>query len=564
MDLSQCLDDFPGPVDRMYQFKNDPNPQGLYNEAHRLALEELISGGRDGFLEFLKKEKIPNFLSDDEIRRIVHSANEPKRVSLAGDGGVLEQSITSSLDCSSVTYFPEVSDTEPPHLEIGWPAFTSNSYRGVTRAVAHFQPSYGECIYSCKEAARRMIKSAKEDLQEACTKRRVPVYILLDQSCLPSFLQMCKSLNVRLDELQQMRVRTITGVTYFTRSGAKIVGKVHERFMLIDGNRVATGSYRFTWTDGRLNSSNLLELSGQVSEHFDEQFRILYAQSKPLNPKAPSSCWNSGVYDHLTTKLPAVHEVPLANLLGVEPCRLSSTPNRAKPAIVPPGGEDSERLKDSRVSEASTIGEEPPKMEDWLQDPDPVEGGHPAVTADAPTAAAVGAPGCTQTEKAAEEPTTTCHAFTQTNVLTVDCDAQTDVLSKEYTQSSMTSSTGSSTQTNSQENSAAPVPSSQASPRKTDALKCSPLKNPDSSQSPDGSLRVCFLKLSKERQYHYSTIRAKLDHMVSLLSHRRELVGLTFNPRSYNHRKMQEHNPHALRFRGGAAMPSLTVPNRLK
>ncbi|KAK1156159.1 protein FAM83D-like [Acipenser oxyrinchus oxyrinchus] len=578
MALSQCLDDFPVPVHRMYQFKNDFNPQELYNETHRLALEELISGGRDGFLEFLKKEKIPNFLSDDEIRRIVHSADVPKWVSLAGDEGGLEQSITSSLDCSSVTYFPEVSDIEPPHLEIGWPAFTGNSYRGVTRAVAHFQPSYGECIYSCKEAARRMIKSAKEvialvtdsltdldifkDLQEACTKRRVPVYILLDQSCLPSFLQMCKSLNVRLDELQQMRVRTITGVTYFTRSGVKIVGKVHERFMLIDGNRVATGSYRFTWTDGRLNSSNLLELSGQVSEHFDEEFRILYAQSKPLNPKAPASCRNSGVYDHLATKLPAARELPLGNLLGVEPCRLSSTPNRAKPAIVPPGGEDSERPKNSRVSEASTIGEEPPKMEDWLQEPDPVEGGHPADTL---TEAAIGAPGRTQTEKAAEEPTTTCHAFTQTNVLTVDCDAQTDVLSMESTQSSVMSSTASSTQTNSQESSAAPVPSAQVSPPHViDALKCSPPKNPDSSQSPDGSLRICFQKLSKERQYHYSTIRAKLDHMVSLLSHRRELVGLTFNPRCYNRRKMQEHNPHALRFRDGALMPCLTVPNRLK
>ncbi|KAK6479401.1 protein FAM83D-like [Huso huso] len=538
MALSQCLDDFPVPVHRIYQFKNDFNPQELYNETHRLALEELISGGRDGFLEFLKKEKIPNFLSDDEVRRIVHSADVPKWVSLVGDEGGLEQSITSSLDCSSVTYFPEVSDIEPPHLEIGWPAFTGNSYRGVTRAVAHFQPSYGECIYSCKEAARRMIKSAKEvialvtdsltdldifkDLQEACTKRRVPVYILLDQSCLPSFLQMCKSLNVRLDELQQMRVRTITGVTYFTRSGVKIVGKVHERFMLIDGNRVATGSYRFTWTDGRLNSSNLLELSGQVSEHFDEEFRILYAQSKPLNPKAPASCRNSGVYDHLATKLPAARELPLGNLLGVEPCRLSSTPNRAKPAIVPPGGEDSERPKDSRVSEASTIGEEPPKMEDWLQEPDPVEEGHPA---DTPTEAAIGAPGHTQTEKAAEEPTTTCHAFTQTNVLTVDCDAQTDVLSKESTQSSVTSSTASSSQTNSQESSAAPVPLPQASPpHTTNALKCSPPKNPDSSQSPNGSLRVCFQKLSKERQYHYSTIRAKLDHMVSLLSHRRQLV----------------------------------------
>lgn len=41
-----------------------------------------------------------------------------------------------------------------------------------------------------------------------------------------------------------MRVRNITGNTYYTRSGAKIVGKVHEKFMLIDGIRVTTGSYR--------------------------------------------------------------------------------------------------------------------------------------------------------------------------------------------------------------------------------------------------------------------------------------------------------------------------------
>lgn len=42
-----------------------------------------------------------------------------------------------------------------------------------------------------------------------------------------------------------MRVRSITGATYFLRSGAKLTGQVHERFMLIDGNRVATGSYRY-------------------------------------------------------------------------------------------------------------------------------------------------------------------------------------------------------------------------------------------------------------------------------------------------------------------------------
>lgn len=44
--------------------------------------------------------------------------------------------------------------------------------------------------------------------------------------------------------LKHMKVRSITGSTYYMRSGAQITGKVHERFMLIDGNRVATGSYR--------------------------------------------------------------------------------------------------------------------------------------------------------------------------------------------------------------------------------------------------------------------------------------------------------------------------------
>lgn len=162
MALSQLLEDSPlkfGPKQTV--------TDEVYNERHRLALEELLSGGLDSFIDFLRKEMIPNFLSDDEMRRIKFAAVPPRCVSVHGEDQALEQSLTSSVDCSSVTYFPEVSDLEPPLLEMGWPAFTAGSYRGVTRAVAHFQPSYGECIYSCKEAARRMIQSAKE----VCTNK---------------------------------------------------------------------------------------------------------------------------------------------------------------------------------------------------------------------------------------------------------------------------------------------------------------------------------------------------------------------------------------------------------
>lgn len=169
MALSQCLDDSPPRLGAtLTGAATDLNLQEVYNERHRLALEELLSGGVDNFLDFLKREKIPNFLSDDEMLRIKATAVPPRCVSVYGDDLTLEQSLSCSQDCSSLTYFPEVSDVEPPALEMGWPAFTAGSYRGVTRAVAYFQPSYGECIYSCKEAARRMIKSARE----VCTKRR--------------------------------------------------------------------------------------------------------------------------------------------------------------------------------------------------------------------------------------------------------------------------------------------------------------------------------------------------------------------------------------------------------
>ncbi|XP_066558512.1 protein FAM83D [Amia ocellicauda] len=544
MALSQCLDDFPFPA--LSPGRHHLKGRELYKETHRLALEELIVGGRESYIGFLKTERIPGFLSEEEIGLITDSVVVPKSVSLSGDEAGVDQSVSSSMDCSSVTYFPEVSDVEPPLLEIGWPAFTTGSYRGVTRAVAHFQPSYGDCIYSCKEAARRMIKSAKElialvtdsltdldifqDLHEACTKRKLPVYILLDQSSVPAFLQMCKTLDIQLEDLQQMRVRTLTGATYFTRSGAKIVGKVHERFMLIDGNRVATGSYRFNWTDGKLNSSNLIELSGQISETFDEEFRILYAESKPLNPKALYSQRNSGIYDHLFLKVAPGPEPPKPHL--VEPSILSSTPKRAQTISVLPGVDDGELLpKDSRMSEASTIGE------DWLEK-DHVE---EVLTAhEAPTGQDTALPVLTK-ETGSEESCVplTCHTSTQTNIQVVESSMQTDVAVQE----TETTFTTSATQTASQDLVSSMLDSqiSTLPKEQSRAFKRAPANH--SPSSPDGSLRDCFNKLTKERQYHYSTIRSKLDHMVALLSHRRELVDLTnlaFNPGHYKLRKAHE------------------------
>ncbi|CAB1353513.1 unnamed protein product [Coregonus sp. 'balchen'] len=539
MALSQCLEDSPVRWPSRRQ-GNDLNVKELYNERHRLALEELISGGVDSFLGFLRKERIPNFLSDDEIRRIGSAAVVPRCVSLHAEDVNFEQSVNSSMDCSSVTYFPEVSDVEPPLLEIGWPAFTSGSYRGVTRAVAHFQPSYGECIYSCKEAARKMIQSAKEviaivtdsltdldifkDLQEACTRRRVPVYILLDHSCVPAFLKMCNNINVRLDELRQMRVRTITGGTYFMRSGAKITGKVHERFMLIDGNRVATGSYRFNWTDGKLNSSNMIELSGQITENFDEEFRILYAQSMPVITRGPASARNSGIYDHLLIKHPVTSSPqPAKERPPVEPVCLASTPSQAQAVAVPPPRE--ETGKSSLVSASSTI------EEDWMEQ----QHMHEILSGSAAQGLPTGDPATVAVDVLVTPPIPTCcHVSTQTSCLAVDSGVQTDLT--QYTnrlspnKATVTPITTTTTQTNNiQSEAASSSDSVSTSPR----LHFAPHgvdRRPairHCTAPPDGNLRECFRKLTKERQYHYSTIRSKLEHMVTMLSHRRELVDLT-------------------------------------
>ncbi|XP_060925083.1 protein FAM83D [Limanda limanda] len=516
MALSQCLDDCPLSLTPKRTGTGDLNLQEVYNERHRLALEELLAGGVDHFLGFLAKERIPNFLSDEEIQRIRSSAVLSRCASVPGEEPSLEQSISSSLDCSSVTYFPEVSDVEPPLLEIGWPAFTAGSYRGVTRAVAHFQPSYGECIYSCKEAARRMIKSAREviaivtdsltdldifrDLQEACSQRSVPVYILLDQSCAPAFLKMCRNVGVHLDDLRQMRVRTITGTTYYMRSGARITGEVHERFMLIDGNRAATGSYRFNWTDGKLNSSNLIELSGQITEKFDEEFRILYAQSLPINTRGPPSVRNSGIYEKLLIRHSVTSSPHLARKRLMDSVCLTSTPSREPQTLavqqltLDPSTPD--RRKSSLVSDSSVIGE------DWMGQHHMEEEEILAGSTTQPSPAEQ-LPG----KEPAIPSTVSCHASTQTSRSVTDSDTQTDL--------QLTRHPGIITQASTGQN-------QDASRSFSQSRQISPTQ-----AAPEDTLKDSFHKLTKERQHHYSTIRSRLEHMMTTLSQRRELADVT-------------------------------------
>ncbi|NXX50863.1 FA83D protein, partial [Tricholaema leucomelas] len=130
-----------------------------------------------------------------------------------------------------------------------------------------------------------------KDLLEACSQRQVKAYILLDQSLFSHFLKMCKDLGVDLEQEKLMRVRNITGNTYYTS---------------------------FTWTDGKLNSNNILILSGPAVAHFDLQFRLLYARSKPIDLKEFSSCKKSKVLDQLVRITVDSRDMTRENFLRME------------------------------------------------------------------------------------------------------------------------------------------------------------------------------------------------------------------------------------------------------
>ncbi|EHB05417.1 Protein FAM83D [Heterocephalus glaber] len=527
-----------------------PNPADLFSEERRLALEELVAGGPEAFTAFLRRERLGRFLNPDEVRAVLHSAQRPGE---EGAAAAAEDSFGSSHDCSSGTYFPEQSDLEPPLLELGWPAFYQGAYRGATRVEAHFQPRGAGAggPYGCKDALRQQLRSAREviavvmdvftdidifrDLQEICREQGVAVYILLDQALVSHFLDMCMDLKVHPEQEKLMSVRMITGNTYYARSGTKIVGKVHEKFTLIDGIRVATGSYGFTWTDGKLNSSNLVILSGQVVEHFDLQFRILYAQSKPISPKLLSNFQIIGKFDHLVDRKPLTKELTLGNLLCMRLAKLSSTPKKtdlgSELPVKDKAGTKHRGIVSSTINEADHFHSHRDEL-----------GGSRVVDAATQTEPGEEMAAVSVSEVGTQTSMGTACAGTQTNIATRASSSQTTVWSKSTTTQTDADETSHFSQ-GMQSKEGSPV--SKMSVSRSSSLKSSSslssqgsvasstgshtsLRSPDFHTSGypkylgtphlDLCLRDSFRNLNQERQFHFTGIRSRLNHVLAMLS----------------------------------------------
>ncbi|XP_033907542.3 protein FAM83G-like isoform X1 [Acipenser ruthenus] len=285
----QCLDD-----NHVNWRLNESKPEFYYSEEQRLAVEALLSSGPDAFQEVIKKHNIRDFLSEPELERIckVVEIYQPGSENVKGD----HESGDEESQAVSLQYWPDNSDISIPKLDRGWP--DSASYRGVTRANVYTQPPM-EGQTHIKEIVRKIIVQAQKviavvmdlftdvdifkDMLDAGFKKKVAVYIILEETNVHHFLHMCQKAGMHAGHLKNLRVRSIGGTEFYTRSSLKIRGLMSQKFMFVDGDRAVSGSYSFTWTASRMDRNLITVLTGQAVDTFDKQFRDLYLNSKEVN-----------------------------------------------------------------------------------------------------------------------------------------------------------------------------------------------------------------------------------------------------------------------------------------
>lgn len=301
-----------------------------YNESARLATDALVEQGEKAYFQALTEEKELPFLSSLDIEYIcrntdVTSKSQDTGLEKDGDGDV--DNCLSEL--TSGTYFPLMSDIDVPVLELGWPEIPLLTRSKGTEVQVIFQKHRNNEI---KDLIRSLINKAKSviavvmdlftdvdllcDLIEAASKRRVPVYLILDEKNLNYFIEMFQKLGFDKIHVPNMKVRTITGDTYCTKSGKKFSGQSLSKFLLIDCEHVIAGSYSFSWLSSQVHNNMVTYFKGNIVEEFDREFRCLYACSLETD-------YFSGL------------ENENGNLFGQTPTRPRWTPMKTAPRTVP-------------------------------------------------------------------------------------------------------------------------------------------------------------------------------------------------------------------------------------
>ncbi|KAL3996964.1 zinc finger and BTB domain-containing protein 40 [Sarotherodon galilaeus] len=258
--------------------------QPHYKESYRLAIYALLCGGKEAYEEFLRAEQINHFLSEEETVFILENAEVP----VVEDDS---EGRRSTDEVRASTYFPIESDEEVPDLDLGWPEIALEGIETSISLLFHpprqNTPTIKEVVRKQIQAARKLIAIVMDVFTDGdifkelinAIQRGVVVYILLDDSHVKSFLKMAHNMEINIQELKNLRVRTVQGPEYQCRSGFKFHGGLEQKFILVDCQTVMYGTYSYTWIFEKINLSMVLVVTGQLVSTYDEEFRRLYARS---------------------------------------------------------------------------------------------------------------------------------------------------------------------------------------------------------------------------------------------------------------------------------------------
>ncbi|XP_037700762.1 protein FAM83B [Choloepus didactylus] len=303
--------------------KSDNYVEPHYKEWYRVAIDTLIEHGLEAYQEFLTKERVSEFLAEEEINYILKNVQKvPQSTTYGPDNNSCDDA------SSSGTYWPIESDVEAPNLDLGWP-YVMPGLLGGTHIDLLFHPPRAQLL-TIKETIRKMIKEARKvialvmdvftdvdifkEIVDA-SSRGISVYILLDEYNFNHFLNMTEKQGCQVQRLRNIRVRTVKGQDYISKTGAKFHGKSEQKFLLVDCQKVIYGSYSYMWSFEKAHLSMVQIITGQLVESFDEEFRTLYARScvpssfaqeESARVKHGKALWENGTYQRSVSSLASV------------------------------------------------------------------------------------------------------------------------------------------------------------------------------------------------------------------------------------------------------------------
>lgn len=138
-----------------------------HSEAARLATDALLELGEKEYRRVLTEERELNFLSPMEVSYITQHAARAADTEGPGPGDRDFGDGDAVSELTSGTYFPMMSDEEPPMLELGWPEPPARY--GPSETQIYFQRDKS---HNVKDLIRSLINKAKQVRSGALSARR--------------------------------------------------------------------------------------------------------------------------------------------------------------------------------------------------------------------------------------------------------------------------------------------------------------------------------------------------------------------------------------------------------